>query len=454
MSLVDGIDELRHVISKPKDALFGQLTDLIVALNDASMPSSSSKHTTLQYKGFFGAPDISDSEKELSNHNTSSATLVNNSSPAAKPKTIVGGANNNSGGLIGSVSASEKPTWHVTMISRQHDNHIHETTTKWKFFRHQKASGGGVNAAAGHPPVESDSFPETWTPARRNRRKRLIKRMAVDVSTNNTFVESGEIYHYEGMDIENTNKMNIFRQNMSRIRRSPSRCSGKHLFLSSNRPMITYLGRNSESNMEYDYDINLCGTSESEGSVTSDEEGHQGDDEQSDWYFEIPDCSERKCGKYDPTSSTNRLEDRSLSSDNRDRKNPDDCVMGIPDIRKMMMQKLSKQQAIDLNSYIQTIESSDTDISQSSINLRCSTKIFGKRLLTKNVPAMTSALNKRIVTFLQYPLDSELPLGHLKKRERKEALRLASFYNLDVCCQASGYTHMYTLTKTKYTLKP
>jgi len=74
-----------------------------------------------------------------------------------------------------------------------------------------------------------------------------------------------------------------------------------------------------------------------------------------------------------------------------------------------------------------------------------------KRLLSRTGALLCDALNRRILHFLRDPSEIELSLGELRKRERKEALRLAMFYHLDVRREGSLGCRCYVLCKTKYT---
>lgn len=62
----------------------------------------------------------------------------------------------------------------------------------------------------------------------------------------------------------------------------------------------------------------------------------------------------------------------------------DDSTMGVPDLSEIMRNRLSNEQATNLNNYIQVIESSDTDISQQSWHrMRLASKPISRRLLAK-----------------------------------------------------------------------
>lgn len=491
MSLINGLDELRTLITEPTDPLFNHLTDLMLALEEVSgCPNNMSRIVTKQkrikrparphFNESFPSHSIvesaesnvniaikpamlnleqTDSEKDASGHNAhyntnpsmmmmkqrrrhgqcsiwrltvtpphALTTTVSTSTSCSLP-------NNNNRTRIASAATPKMAI--PTASSSASQNPLQKITT-----------------AAGAP-IESDSFTEMLTPARRCRKKRLVKRMAVDPAdepgcSSWTYRRSSGSMDVDvrglGTSAANYNVAGSLGHSfMSEETCCPDLIAARAgLNVAKKKRIAGFSAFKSDNSMECE--VCCTGSSESDWLGNSDD-GHQGDDEQSDWYFEHPTTS----------SSNKRTNNQSMQCDNYDDNsanlcNDDSATMGVPNLRKIMKNKLSQQQATGLNSYIQALESSDTDISQQSwTRARGASRFLGKRLWTKNTPSMSGALNRRIVNFLDNQPDSELHLGTLKKRERREVLRLASFYDLSICCRTSRGVQTYSLVKNKYT---
>ena len=194
--------------------------------------------------------------------------------------------------------------------------------------------------------------------------------------------------------------------------------------------------------MDCDVEVG-SGVSSSSGSESDDgsEEGRQGDDEQSDWFFE---SSANVAGSSRSASSP------APNGGRGDALEP--SCMGIPLIRsRASLGRHSPAPGAPIP------ESSDTDVSQSSWPSHIAFATSPPALPRHHglprhhlSPGAAIALNKRLQLFLANATQTQLRISQLRKGERKEILRLAAFYRLDVRGEKNRRRTSLLLTKTGF----
>uniref|UniRef100_A0A914WDC7 Uncharacterized protein n=1 Tax=Plectus sambesii TaxID=2011161 RepID=A0A914WDC7_9BILA len=415
MSLKSGLQSLRQSVVGPEDALYQRLTDLITALEEATLPVGSSTcpplSLTTPLKLVMGPPRSREGPLRMKKSPIGAVTpLVRTLEVAAvcrnSPRSSSGDDRPRrcEGTAVEPGSDTDCPPLaapHIKKISTvRRDRQITEAI-----------ASGRLRPPPSHL-VESDSFPETFTPAtqRLHRRKRFIKRMSVDIDA------EGDI-----MDVDEP--------------------VSPHVRTCRKRPQTTTDRSQGGWDVGMDYDLD-DGSSISSSDNGSSDDGRQGDDEQSDWVWEAT-------GRWSP--STGETE-----------------CMGIPAAPARLGQSRLGRAACDFEMAVAAIdlddqltppagvvESSDTDRSQSSSS-KASQRNVGshRRWLARAGAPLAASINRKFLKFLRNPDQEQLTINQLRKGEKREVVRLANFYRLEMAVETKQNRRCLVFRKTGQTTCP
>ncbi|XP_067011471.2 G patch domain-containing protein 2 isoform X3 [Anabrus simplex] len=251
-----------------------------------------------------------------------------------------------------------------------------------------------------HGNFESDSFNENFSPVHPNtRRKRKFKRMAVDpVEPDNPSTSQSAV----PIPLASSKKKRIIRH---------SNCENSEMMSSSS-----------------------LSSSESDTGIYTNDEGREGDDEQSDWFGE-PGKSWWEDDSQDRSRTPIRLADEDTDRE--------DCDPAFQAILAASFEHLSEEAKQTYKARVQWLREG-----LSGREIRA-----GRRRIRNEHPgfSIVTSANEKLSRFLQDPGQSELRLHPMKKQEREQLCQLANLYSLNMTNDPTsrGLT-CPVLTKTRY----
>ncbi|XP_067011470.2 G patch domain-containing protein 2 isoform X2 [Anabrus simplex] len=308
-----------------------------------------------------------------------------------------------------------------------------------------------------HGNFESDSFNENFSPVHPNtRRKRKFKRMAVDpVEPDNPSTSQSAV----PIPLASSKKKRIIRHSNCENRLNSFLCGKRKRSMRERsvdcEPQATTrsktsrilaihkmsLGNPEETRMEGGHcemmSSSSLSSSESDTGIYTNDEGREGDDEQSDWFGE-PGKSWWEDDSQDRSRTPIRLADEDTDRE--------DCDPAFQAILAASFEHLSEEAKQTYKARVQWLREG-----LSGREIRA-----GRRRIRNEHPgfSIVTSANEKLSRFLQDPGQSELRLHPMKKQEREQLCQLANLYSLNMTNDPTsrGLT-CPVLTKTRNTMR-